>query len=90
MEDLLLIASLLLLIPVFVGIGAMVLSARQRKTPRLRVPAIILTAVTGVSALGLVVISQGSPIYWAPAIQTVIAVVFLFVPKSQTGSSLKD
>ena len=90
MEDLLLIASLLLLIPVFAGIGAMVLSARQRKIPRLRVPAIILTALTGVSALVLVVISQGSPIYWVPTIQTVIAVLFLFVPKRQAGSGLED
>ena len=51
MEDLALIVSLMLFIPIAVGIAAIVLSILQRKNPKLRVFAIVLTGILGTTAL---------------------------------------
>ncbi len=88
MESLALLVSLILFIPIAVGLVAIVLSILQRKYPRLRLFAIILTAIVGSAAL------LGMIDYFmlgiVPAFETVVAALFLFIPKSQTGSSLKD
>jgi hypothetical protein len=88
MEDLALIVSLMLFVPIAVGILAIVLSVLQRKRPNLRMFAILVTAVVGLTAtLGLI---QYVPLGIVPAIETLIAVLFLFVPKRQTRSDLED
>jgi hypothetical protein len=88
MEDLALIVSLMLFVPIAVGILAIVLSILQRKRPHLRMFAILVTAVVGLTAtLGLI---QYVPLGIVPAFETLIAVLFLFVPKRQTRSSLED
>lgn len=88
MEDLAIIVSLMLFVPIAVGILAIVLSVLQRKRPHLRMFAILVTAVVGTTALlGLI---QYLPLGIFPAIETVIAALFLFVPKRQTGSGLED
>ena len=88
MEDLALIVSLMLFVPIAVGIAAIVLSILQRKKPQLRMFAILVTAVVGLTAaLGLI---QYLPLGIVPAIETLIATLFLFVPKRQTASSLED
>ena len=88
MEDLALIVSLMLFVPIAVGILAIVLSILQRKRPHLRMFAILVTAVVGLTAtLGLI---QYVPLGIVPAIETLIAVLFLFVPKRQTRSDLED
>ena len=88
MESLALIVSLMLFIPIAVGILAIVLSILQRKRPHLRMFAILVTAVVGLTAtLGLI---QYVPLGIFPAIETVIAALFLFVPKRQAGSGLED
>jgi hypothetical protein len=88
MEDLALIVSLMLFVPIAVGILAIVLSVLQRKRPNLRMFAILVTAVVGLTAtLGLI---QYVPLGIVPAIETLIAVLFLFVPKRQTRSGLED
>jgi hypothetical protein len=67
---------------------AIVLSILQRKRPHLRMFAILVTAVVGLTAtLGLI---QYVPLGIVPAIETLIAVLFLFVPKRQTRSGLED
>jgi hypothetical protein len=88
MEDLAIIVSLMLFVPIAVGILAIVLSILQRKRPHLRMFAILVTAVVGLTAtLGLI---QYVPLGIVPAFETLIAVLFLFVPKRQTRSSLED
>ncbi len=88
MESLALLVSLILFIPIAVGLVAIVLSILQRKNPRLRLFAIILTAIVGSAALlGMI---QYFMLGIVPAFETVVAALFLFIPKSQTGSSLKD
>ena len=88
MEDLALIVSLMLFVPIAIGILAIVLSILQRKRPHLRMFAILVTAVVGLTAtLGLI---QYVPLGIVPAFETLIAVLFLFVPKRQTRSSLED
>jgi hypothetical protein len=88
MEDLAIIVSLMLFVPIAVGILAIVLSILQRKRPHLRMFAILVTAVVGLTAtLGLI---QYVPLGIVPAIETLIAVLFLFVPKRQAGSGLED
>jgi hypothetical protein len=88
MEDLAIIVSLMLFVPIAVGILAIVLSILQRKRPHLRMFAILVTAVVGLTAtLGLI---QYVPLGIVPAIETLIAVLFLFVPKRQTRSDLED
>ena len=88
MESLALIVSLLLFIPIAVGLVAIILSILQRNNPKLRLFAIILTAIVGSTALlGMI---QYFILGIVPAFETVVAALFLFVPKSQTGSSLKD
>ncbi|MFM2025176.1 MAG: hypothetical protein RLZZ56_1189 [Actinomycetota bacterium] len=88
MEDLALIVSLMLFIPIAVGIAAIVLSILQRKNPKLRVFAIVLTGILGTTALlGLI---QYVPLGIVPAIETLVAALFLFIPKSQAGSRLED
>lgn len=88
MEDLALIVSLMLFIPIFVGIAAIVFSILQRKNPKLRTFSIVLTAIVGFTALlGLI---QYVPLGIVPAFETLIAALFLFIPKSQTRSSLED
>lgn len=79
MEDLALIVSLMLFVPIAVGILAIVLSVLQRKRPNLRMFAILVTAVVGLTAtLGLI---QYLPLGIVPAIETVIAVLFLVARK---------
>jgi len=79
MEDLALIVSLMLFVPIAVGILAIVLSVLQRKRPNLRMFAILVTAVVGLTAtLGLI---QFLPLGIVPAIETVIAVLFLVARK---------
>lgn len=86
MEDLALIVSLMLFVPIFVGIAAIVVSVLQRKRPKLRSFGIILTAILGITALlGLI---QYIPLGIVPALETVVACLFLFIPKRNTGSSL--
>jgi hypothetical protein len=88
MEDLALIVSLMLFIPIAVGIAAIVLSILQRKNPKLRVFAIVLTGILATTALlGLI---QYVPLGIVPAFETLVAALFLFIPKSQAGSSLED
>jgi hypothetical protein len=88
MEDLALIVSLMLFVPIAVGILAIVLSILQRKRPHLRMFAILVTAVVGLTAtLGLI---QFFTLGIVPAIETLIAVLFLFVPKRQTRGGLED
>lgn len=88
MEDLAIIVSLMLFVPIAVGILAIVLSILQRKRPHLRMFAILVTAVVGLTAtLGLI---QYVPLGIVPAFETLIAVLFLFVPKRQTRSGLED
>lgn len=88
MEDLALIVSLMLFIPIAVGIAAIVLSILQRKNPKLRVFAIVLTGILGTTAvLGII---QYVPLGIVPAFETLVAALFLFIPKSQSGSSLED
>ncbi|MEY4451685.1 MAG: hypothetical protein RLZZ380_806 [Actinomycetota bacterium] len=88
MEDLALIVSLMLFIPIAVGIAAIVLSILQRKNPKLRVFAIVLTGILGTTAvLGLI---QYVPLGIVPAFETLVAALFLFIPKSQAGSRLED
>ncbi len=88
MESLALIVSLMLFIPIAVGLVAIILSILQRNNPKLRLFAIILTAIVGSTALlGMI---QYFILGIVPAFETVVAALFLFVPKSQTGSSLKD
>ena len=88
MESLALIVSLMLFIPIAVGLVAIILSILQRNNPKLRLFAIILTAIVGSTALlGMI---QYFILGIVPAIETVVAALFLFIPKSQTGSSLKD
>ena len=88
MEDLALIVSLMLFIPIAVGIAAIVLSILQRKNPKLRVFAIVLTGILGTTALlGLI---QYVPLGIVPACETLVAALFLFIPKSQAGSRLED
>jgi hypothetical protein len=88
MEDLALIVSLMLFVPIAVGILAIVLSVLQRKRPNLRMFAILVTSVVGLTAtLGLI---QYPLLGVVPAIETLIAVLFLFVPKRQAGSRLED
>jgi hypothetical protein len=88
MEDLALIVSLMLFIPIAVGIAAIVLSILQRKNPKLKVFAIVLTGILGTTAvLGLI---QYVPLGIVPAFETLVAALFLFIPKSQAGSRLED
>ncbi len=88
MESLALIVSLMLFIPIADGLVAIILSILQRNNPKLRLFAIILTAIVGSTALlGMI---QYFILGIVPAFETVVAALFLFVPKSQTGSSLKD
>jgi hypothetical protein len=88
MEDLALIVSLMLFIPIAVGIAAIVLSILQRKNPKLRVFAIVLTGILATTALlGLI---QYVPLGIVPAFETLVAALFLFIPKSQAGSRLED
>ncbi|CAB4541983.1 MAG: hypothetical protein F2529_02995 [Actinobacteria bacterium] len=88
MESLALIVSLMLFIPIAVGLVAIILSILQRNNPKLRLFAIILTAIVGSTALlGMI---QYFILGIVPAFETVVAALFLFIPKSQTGSSLKD
>jgi hypothetical protein len=88
MESLAVLVSLILFIPIAVGLVAIVLSILQRKNPKLRLFAIILTAIVGSAALlGMI---QYFMLGIVPAFETVVAALFLFIPKSQTGSSLKD
>ena len=88
MESLALIVSLMLFIPIAVGLVAIILSILQRNNPKLRLFAIILTAIVGSTALlGMI---QYFMLGIVPAFETVVAALFLFIPKSQTGSSLKD
>jgi len=88
MEDLALIVSLMLFIPIAVGLAAIILSIVQRKNPKLRVFAIVLTGIVATTAiLGLI---QYPPLGIVPAFETLVAVLFLFIPKSQAGSSLED
>lgn len=88
MEDLALIVSLMLFIPIAVGIAAIVLSILQRKNPKLRVFAIVLTGILGTTALlGLI---QYVPLGIVPAFETLVTALFLFIPKSQAGSRLED
>jgi hypothetical protein len=77
MEDLAIIVSLMLFVPIAVGILAIVLSILQRKRPQLRMFAILVTAVVGTTALlGLI---QYVPLGIAPAIETAIASMYLFI-----------
>jgi hypothetical protein len=79
MESLALLVSLMLFIPIAVGIAAIVLSIVQRKNPKLRLFAIILTAIVGSTALlGMI---QYVPLGIVPAFETVVAALFLFIPK---------
>jgi len=79
MEDLALIVSLMLFVPIAVGILAIVLSVLQRKRPNLRMFAILVTAVVGSTALlGMI---QYVPLGIVPAFETVVAALFLFIPK---------
>ena len=79
MESLALIVSLMLFIPIAVGLVAIVLSILQRKNPKLRLFAIILTAIVGSTAfLGMI---QYVPLGIVPAFETVVAALFLFIPK---------
>jgi hypothetical protein len=79
MESLALLVSLMLFIPIAVGIAAIVLSIVQRKNPKLRLFAIILTAIVGSTALlGMI---QYVPLGIVPAFETVVAALFLFFPK---------
>ncbi len=88
MEDLALIVSLMLFVPIAVGILAIVLSILQRKRPHLRMFAILVTAVVGLTAaLGLI---QLCTLGIVPSSETLIAVLFLFVPKRQTRGGLED
>jgi hypothetical protein len=88
MQDLALIVSLMLFIPIAVGIAAIVFSIVQRKTPKLRVFALVLTGIVGTTAvLGLI---QYVPLGIVPAFETLISVLFLFVPKSNAGRGLED
>lgn len=88
MLDLAIVVSIMLFVPIFVGIGAIVLSILQRKRPHLRMFAILVTSVVGLTAvLGLI---QYVPLGIVPAIEALIASLFLFVPKRQTRSSLED
>jgi heme A synthase len=88
MQDLALIVSLMLFIPIAVGIAAIVFSIVQRKNPKLRTFALVLTGIVGTTAvLGLI---QYVPLGIVPAFETLIAVLFLFVPKSNAGRGLED
>jgi hypothetical protein len=88
MEDLALIVSLMLFVPIAVGILAIVLSILQRKRPNLRMLAILVTSVVGLTAtLGLI---QYPLLGAVPALETLISVLFLFIPKRQAGSRLED
>jgi hypothetical protein len=79
MESLALIVSLMLFIPIAVGLVAIVLSILQRKNPKLRLFAIILTAIVGsVALLGMI---QYLPLGIVPAIEAAVAALFLFIPK---------
>jgi hypothetical protein len=79
MESLALIVSLMLFIPIAVGLVAIVLSILQRKNPKLRLFAIILTAIVGsVALLGMI---QYLPLGIVPAIAAAVAALFLFIPK---------
>ena len=79
MESLALIVSLMLFIPIAVGLVAIVLSILQRKNPKLRLFAIILTAIVGSAALlGMI---QYLPLGIVPAIAAAVAALFLFIPK---------
>lgn len=88
MQDLAIVVSLMLFVPMAVGIAAIVLSVLQRNRPQLRVSAILVTALVGLTGvLGLI---QYLPLGIVPAIEALIAALFLFVPKRHTGSSLED
>jgi hypothetical protein len=79
MESLALIVSLMLFIPIAVGIAAIVLSIIQRKNPKLRLFAIIITAIVGSTALlGMI---QYVPLGIVPFFETLVAALFLFLPK---------
>lgn len=79
MEDLALIVSLMVFIPIAVGLAAIVLSIVQRKQPKLRVFAIVLTAIVATTAiLGLI---QYPPLGVVPMLTVLVASLFLFLPK---------
>lgn len=88
MEDLALIVSLMLFIPIVVGIAAIVLAILQRKNQKLRTFSIVLTGIVGVTAvLGLV---QYVPLGIVPALETFVASLILLLSKRNTGGSLED
>lgn len=86
MEDLAFIVTLMLFIPIIVGLIAITFSILQRRRPQFRLASILLTATVGVTAvLGLI---QYPPLGVFPAIETFIAVIFLFLPKSKSARGL--
>jgi hypothetical protein len=82
MEDLALIVSLMLFVPIVVGILAVVLSALQRNRPNLRMFAILVTAVVGLTAaLGLI---QYPALGIVPLGLTIASCALLFIRSRRT------
>jgi hypothetical protein len=77
MEDLALIVSLMLFIPIVLGLATITFSIVQRSKPKLRVFAIVLASILG--AVTLLALIQYPPLGAVPLFEVVISAVFLFV-----------
>lgn len=77
MEDLALIVSLMLFIPIVLGLATITFSIVQRRKPKLRVFAMVLASILG--AVTLLALIQYPPLGAVPLFEVAISAVFLFV-----------